>query len=33
MYPRGIRDGAEEAALAFEACAIIVGWTEPTDGE
>lgn len=33
MYPRGIQDGDEEAAPVFEAFAIIVGGTEPTDGE
>lgn len=33
MYPRGIQDKDEEAAPAFEAFAIFVGRTEPTDGE
>lgn len=33
MYPRGIQEEDEEAAPVFEAFAIIVGETEPTDGE
>lgn len=33
MYPRGIQERDEEAAPVFEAFAIIVEETEPTDGE
>lgn len=33
MYPQGIQGRDEEAASVFEAFAIIVGETEPTDGE